>query len=67
MVILDHGYGLVTKFGHASTIEVKRSQRVNRGDVIAKVGNTGRSTGPHLHYEILVNGVAANPMRYILN
>jgi len=67
MVVLDHGYGLVTRYAHNSTIDVKRSQKVNRGDVIAKVGNTGRSTGPHLHYEVLVNGVAVNPTRYILN
>lgn len=67
LVLLDHGYGIVTKFGHASVLEVKRGQKVKRGDVIARVGNTGRSTGPHLHYEVLVNGVAVNPMRYILN
>jgi len=67
LVLIDHGYGIVTKFGHASVLEVKRGQKVKRGDVVARVGNTGRSTGPHLHYEILVNGVAVNPMRYILN
>jgi len=67
MVLLDHGYGLVTRFGHCSTLEVKLGEKVKRGDIIARVGNTGRSTGPHLHYEVAVNGVAVNPTRYILN
>ncbi len=67
MILVDHGYGIITKYGHCSAIDVKQGQKVKRGDVIARVGNTGRSTGPHLHYEVAVNGVSVNPTRYILN
>ena len=65
-VTIDHGYGIVTKFAHASRILVTKGQRVDRGQRIALVGNTGLSTGPHLHYEVHVNGRPVNPMRYIL-
>lgn len=65
-VTIDHGFGIVTKFAHASRILVKKGARVNRGDRIALVGNTGLSTGPHLHYEVHVNGRPVNPRRYIL-
>ncbi len=64
---INHGYGIVTHYGHLSKIAVKVGQKVKRGDVIAYVGNTGLSTGPHLHYEVSVNKVAIDPMRYILN
>ena len=67
LAVIDHGYGIVTKFGHASKLNVKIGQKVKRGDIVAYVGNTGRSTGPHLHYEVAINGVPVNPMRYILN
>jgi murein DD-endopeptidase MepM/ murein hydrolase activator NlpD len=62
MVMLDHGFGIVTKYGHLSRIAVRSGQRVKRGDVIGYVGSTGRSTGSHLHYEIWMNGRLTNPM-----
>lgn len=64
---LNHGYGVITHYGHLSKVDVKVGQKVKRGDVIAYVGNTGLSTGPHLHYEVSVNKVPVNPMSYILN
>ena len=63
MVVIEHGYGYRTIFGHNSKILVKAGQRVKRGDVISKVGNTGRSTGPHLHYELRLNGVPIDPRK----
>lgn len=65
-VTIDHGYGIVTRFAHASRIIVKVGERVERGERIALVGNTGLSTGPHLHYEVHVNGRPVDPRRYIL-
>ena len=65
-VTINHGYGVVTKYGHASKILVKSGQRVKRGDRIALVGKTGLATAPHLHYEVHVNGRAVNPKRYVL-
>ena len=65
-VTINHGYGVVTKYGHASKILVKSGQRVKRGDRIALVGKTGLATAPHLHYEVHVNGRAVNPQRYVL-
>jgi murein DD-endopeptidase MepM/ murein hydrolase activator NlpD len=62
MVTLDHGYGIVTKYGHMSRIAVTADQRVTRGDVIGYVGSTGRSTAAHLHYEVWMNGRLTNPM-----
>ena len=66
LVEIDHGYGLVTRYGHNSKHLVKVGDRVKRGQVVTLVGNTGRSTGPHLHYEVLLNGVPVNPKNYIL-
>jgi len=67
MLIIDHGHGFVTRFGHIHKPLKKRGETVKRGEVIAEMGNSGRSTGPHLHYEILLNGVPVNPEKYILN
>ena len=66
LVEIDHGYGVVTRYGHNSKNLIKVGSKVKRGQIVALVGNTGRSTGPHLHYEVLVNGVPANPKNYIL-
>ena len=63
---IDHGYGIVTKYAHCSRIIAKRGQRVQRGQVVAAVGNSGLSTGPHLHYEIHVNGKVVDPLTYVL-
>ena len=65
-VEIDHGYGYVTLYGHASKLLVRRGQKVERGQVIANVGSTGISTSPHLHYEVHVGGVAVNPMNYVI-
>ncbi|MCP4575236.1 MAG: peptidoglycan DD-metalloendopeptidase family protein [Deltaproteobacteria bacterium] len=67
VVIIDHGYGTVTRYGHLLKSLVKKGKRVKRGDPIALVGATGRTTGPHLHYEVRVDGVHVNPKPYILN
>src|SRR5216117_2528612 len=66
MLTLDHGGGIVTRYAHCSTILVARGRRVKRGDVIAKVGSTGLSTGPHLHYEVWVNGHAVDPVKFVM-
>ena len=65
LVVIDHGYGISTAFGHNSRILVKVGQRVRRGDLIANAGNTGRSSGPHVHYEVRLNGVPVNPNKYL--
>ncbi|MEW5874144.1 MAG: M23 family metallopeptidase [Candidatus Zixiibacteriota bacterium] len=65
VVVVDHGHGMRTTYGHLSKFSVKKGARVKRGDVIGFVGNTGYSTGPHLHYEVHINGRAVNPMKYI--
>jgi murein DD-endopeptidase MepM/ murein hydrolase activator NlpD len=65
LVKIDHGSGLETRYAHASKLLVKVGDRISKGQVIAKVGSTGRSTGPHLHYEIRLNGAALDPRKYL--
>jgi len=64
---IDHGYGYRTRYAHLSKVLVKRGQKIMRGDVIAKTGNSGLSTGPHLHYEISHNGRKLNPSRFFFD
>jgi len=65
-VMIDHGSGIVTLYAHNTRNSVSVGQEVSRGEVIAYVGSTGRSTGPHLHYEVQINGVARNPVPFLL-
>jgi murein DD-endopeptidase MepM/ murein hydrolase activator NlpD len=66
-VVIDHGHGLVTRYGHCDKFLKKRGDKVNRWEPIALMGNTGRSTGPHVHYEVHFNGMPVNPEKYMLN
>jgi murein DD-endopeptidase MepM/ murein hydrolase activator NlpD len=66
-IILNHGHGITTKYGHLSKLMKNQGESVKRGDIIALVGNTGRSTGPHLHYEVCLNGIPVNPEKYMLD
>ena len=66
VLVIDHGYGVKTRYGHLSKLEVKTGDHVNRGQLVGAVGNTGRSTGPHQHYEVRVNGIPENPKKFIL-
>lgn len=65
IVILDHGDGITTRYGHLSKIEVVSGQQLARGEMIGRVGSTGRSTGPHLHYEVRINEEPVNPRAYL--
>ncbi|MGZ3525935.1 MAG: peptidoglycan DD-metalloendopeptidase family protein, partial [Thermodesulfobacteriota bacterium] len=67
VVVISHGFGITSRYNHLSKIYVKAGQKVKRGDKIAEIGLTGKTTGPHLHYEVRVNGIPVNPVRYILN
>jgi murein DD-endopeptidase MepM/ murein hydrolase activator NlpD len=66
LVVVDHGGGLTTRYGHLSHIDVEADQAVSRGQLLGKVGSTGRSTGPHLHYEVRINDQPVNPLQYLL-
>lgn len=66
-IVINHQYGVVTRYGHLSAFNVRAGQRVRRGDVIGFVGDTGRSTAPHLHYEVWVRDQAQNPIHFILD
>lgn len=66
-VFVAHGFGVTTRYGHLSRIDVRPGQRVKRGETVGRVGNTGRSTGYHLHYEVRVDGQPVNPLGYILD
>ncbi len=67
VVVIDHGGGVITKYAHLQMATAKPGQEVKRGDTIGRVGMTGRTTGPHLHYEVVVGGVPRDPMKYILD
>ncbi len=66
-VYISHGYGVTTRYGHLSRVSVEPGQRIGRGDVIGRVGSTGKSTGYHLHYEVRIDGRAVNPIAYMLD
>lgn len=66
-VQINHGYGVETIYAHASGVETSAGEKVSRGDTVALVGSSGYSTGPHLHYEIRVNGTAVDPLYFVLN
>ena len=66
-IIIDHGHGMVTRYAHCDKFLKKRGDKVKRWEPIATVGNTGRSTGPHVHYQVNLNGMPVNPEKYIIN
>jgi murein DD-endopeptidase MepM/ murein hydrolase activator NlpD len=65
LIVVQHGYGLETRYGHLQTLSVEKGAKVKRGDIIGRVGATGRATGNHLHYEVLANGALLNPLRLL--
>jgi murein DD-endopeptidase MepM/ murein hydrolase activator NlpD len=67
VVVISHGFGMTSRYNHLNKIFVRAGQKVKRGDKIAEIGMSGKTTGPHLHYEVRVNGIPVNPVKYILN
>jgi murein DD-endopeptidase MepM/ murein hydrolase activator NlpD len=67
MIIIDHGFGYKTRYAHMHEFAVRQGQNIKRGELIGYVGDTGLSTAPHLHYEVLMNGVLINPVHYFFN
>lgn len=67
ILVISHGFGMITRYSHLNNVLVRVGQKVKRGDKIAEVGTSGKTTGPHLHYEVRLNGIPVNPIRYILN
>jgi murein DD-endopeptidase MepM/ murein hydrolase activator NlpD len=65
MVEIDHGNGLSTRYGHLSSVEVDVGEKVRAGQLVGKLGSTGRSTGPHLHYETRIDGDAVDPQKFL--
>jgi murein DD-endopeptidase MepM/ murein hydrolase activator NlpD len=66
LIVIDHGGGLTTRYGHLSHIDVSQGQWIERSQFIGRVGSTGRSTGPHLHYEIRINDEPVDPLQYLV-
>lgn len=67
VVVIDHGYGIVTRYGHLSRVYVSVGQKVKKGGVIGAIGSSGKSTGPHVHYEVRIDGVPVNPLKYLFS
>ncbi|MDF1590839.1 MAG: M23 family metallopeptidase [Desulfobacterales bacterium] len=67
MIVIDHGHGMTTRYGHLKTLSKKQGNNLKRGEGIGFIGTSGRTTGPHLHYEVLVNGIPVKPRAYILD
>jgi len=67
LLVISHGFGMTTRYSHLNKVLVKVGQKVRRGDRVAEVGTSGKTTGPHLHYEVRLHGIPVNPIRYILN
>jgi len=65
LIEIDHGNGLITRYGHCESIDVQVGQQIEQGDALGSIGSTGRSTGPHIHYEVIKNGVKINPLKYV--
>jgi len=67
MVVVSHGFGISTRYAHLDSVRVHPGDRVQRGDVVGLAGSTGRATGDHLHYEVLIYGRQLNPLQFLLN